>query len=237
MDGQPLGEVGNRRLCARIGRDLGQRRERVHGGYVENAAARPAQHLPGERLGGDQGAEEIEVEDKFHPGGVQIKKAFGIGVQIPRLVIFLVHGGAGIVPARAVDQQVARPQLPFHGGGRFAADRLIQHVAGIGARRASFGVDFVRPFPGRLQVSVQQGDSGPRAGQHPGKSGTEHAARSGDHSDLPAKVGAQHILFHSDYLLAVKTRHYLFQPFRPAFSHASNSPLIYAAPSARSYSP
>ena len=123
MDCQPLGEVADGRFGAGIGRNLGQGREGVHGGDIDDIAA-ALHHVLGEDLGGDQSAGEVQVEHELHALLIQIKEALGFGVNVAGLVILLVGGGSGVIAAGTVDEDGTPAQLLVDLlGGRFKRSR------------------------------------------------------------------------------------------------------------------
>ena len=111
VHGKPLGEVRNCRLGARICGDLGQGSIGVHRGDVENGAALSAHHLTGERLGGNEGTEEVEVEDEANAVSIEIKEALGISVDIAKLKILLVGGRTGVRRRNPNEKSI----INFHG--------------------------------------------------------------------------------------------------------------------------
>ena len=200
MDRQPLGEVGDGCLGPGIGGDLGQRGIGVHGADVENAAPLAADHLAGKGLGGDQGANEVQVEDKLHPGLVQVKEGLGLAVEIARLKIFLVGGGSGVVAACAVEQNVTRAQILADLVCDGIADVLVQHVAGIGAGNAALFHDLLCIAVCGFKIPVEQSDLRPGPGQHLGKDRAEHTACAGNNGNLAAEIGIEHVLLHKSLL-------------------------------------
>ena len=86
---------------------------------------------------------------------------------------------------------------------------------------------------GRLPVQVQRRHPRAGLGKGPGHLAAQNARRAGDHHDLAAEI---HIQWQLHFKTAPFSRA-IHGAARFAFSQASNSPLIYAAPSARSYRP
>src|SRR5699024_2086091 len=112
VDGQPLGQVGDGGFRARIGGDLGQGGVGVHAGDVQDAAAAAAQHLGHKGLGGQDGAQKIQIEHPGHRLGGEVEKAAdGLVLPVAGLVVLLVGGGLGVVAARAVHQDVAGAEV------------------------------------------------------------------------------------------------------------------------------
>ena len=62
-------------------------------------------HVPGENLGGKQGALEIQLKHEIHAVGGKIKE--GLLAFLGLVLVFVIGGGQGAVAARAVDQDVA----------------------------------------------------------------------------------------------------------------------------------
>ncbi len=200
MHRQPLGKVGDGGFRAGIGGDLGQRRVGVHAADVQDVAALPAHHLPGKGLGGQQRANEVQVEHEFHAGFVQIEEGFCVGLDVAQLKVFLVGGSTGIVAARAVEQDVAGAKVGQHLIGHSEADVLVQYVAAVRFRHAALGHDFLGEFVGVFIVQIQQGHLRAGPGQDFRKIGAQHAARAGDHGDLAGQIGIQYILLHLIFL-------------------------------------
>ena len=201
MNGQPLGEVGNGGLRTGVRRDLRERSVGVHAADVDDVAALAAHHLARERLRRDQRTQEVEVEHELHAGSVQVKEAFGVGVD----VAFIVQIKAEVVAvrartpgARAVHQNIAFAKVLFHGVRHFIADGLVQHVALVSPGNAALGGDLIREALRGFLVQVQQGDLRARAGQRFGKRAAQHAARAGDNGNFAGKIGIQYIFVHGN---------------------------------------
>ena len=170
--------------CARIGGDFGQRGEGVHGGDVENARVLLAQHILGEHLGGNQGAQEIQVEDELHTGGLQVEKGGDVLLHVAVEVVFVGGGGAGIVASRPVHQDVAGAEIPADLFPGLQQGFLFQDVGGIRLGRAALGGDVGGKFGGGFQVEIQQGHLGAAPGDGFGEQAAQHAARAGYHRDF-----------------------------------------------------
>ena len=198
MNGQPLGEVGNGGLRTGVRRDLRERSVGVHAADVDDVAALAAHHLARERLRRDQRTQEVEVEHELHAGSVQVKEAFGVGVDVAFFKIFLIGGGSRIIAARAGHQNIAFAKVLFHGVRHFIADGLVQHVALVSLGNAALGGDLIREALRGFLVQVQQGDLRARAGQRFGKRAAQHAARAGDNGNFAGKIGIQYIFVHGN---------------------------------------
>ena len=135
-------------------------------------------------MGGDKGADEVQVEDKFHAAFIQVEKALGVCLQVTGLKVLFVGGGPGIVASCPVDQHVAGPQVGHNLVCHGIAHVLVQHIALVGPGHAALVVDLPGKLLGGLLVQVQQGHLGPRPGQHLGKGGAQHAARASDNRYL-----------------------------------------------------
>ena len=186
MGGQPLGEVGDRRLGPGVGGDLGQRDIGVHGADVEDAAGFALHHVLGKGLGGQQGALEIQLEHEVHAPRVQVEEALlALG---PLVLVLVVGGGPGVIAPRAVHQDVAGAQVGQH----LLVDGLqrlrLQHVGLVALADKALGLALVRQLLDGFLVQIQRRHLGPRLGKGPGHGAAQHAARAGDHHYLAGKV-------------------------------------------------
>ena len=207
VNGQPLGEVGNGGLGGGVGGNLGQGQVGVHAGDVQDVAAGPSNHLPGEGLGGKQGANPVQVEHILHAVLVQVEEGDGVVVQIGHFKEFLVGVGLGVVAAGAVDENVAGAQVRLDLLGHGKAVVLAQHVAGVALGAAALGGDFLRHVVQLGQVPAQQGDLGTGPGQRHGENGAQRSAGASDHCHLAGQIGFNHI-FHF-YILSIS---FIFRP-------------------------
>src|SRR5699024_28953 len=152
------------------------------------------QHLGHKGLGGQDGAQEVQVKDPGHRLGGQVKEAADVlGGDVAVLIVFLVGGGLGVVAAGAVDHDVAAADAGQHLGRGGLAAGCVHHVAGVGFGHAALGGDFIGVDLGLGGGAVQQGHLGPGPGQNLGHVRAEHAARAGDHGDFAGEVGIQYV--------------------------------------------
>ena len=98
----------------------------------------------GKGLGGNHGAVDVQVKDHVHAVIVQVEEGLdAFLLQIAGFIVFLVGGGPGIVAAGAVEQDVARAQIPED----FLSDALHifpnQHVALVGLGGTALGNDLI----------------------------------------------------------------------------------------------
>ena len=74
VNGEPLGEIADRRLSPAIGRDLGQRAEGVHRRHVDHRTTFSPDHLAGKNLGRHQRAEKVQVKDEADAFRIEIEE-------------------------------------------------------------------------------------------------------------------------------------------------------------------
>ena len=196
MDGQPLGEVGHSGLGAGVGRYLGQGQVSVHAGDVEDVAARATHHLAGEGLGGQQGADEVQVEHHLYTTLVEVEEGHGIVLEVGHLEILFVSVGAGVVAAGTVHQNIAGAKLCHHVLSHLQAVGLVHDVAGVAPGDAALGLDLVGQSLELLHIAAQQGDFCACPGQSLGEDGAQGAACARDDGHLAGQVSVQYILFH-----------------------------------------
>ena len=203
VDGEPGGEVGDGGLGAGVGGDLGEGGVGVHGADVHDVAALPAHHLAGEGLSGDQGADEVQVEDELHAGFIEVEEALGVRFDVAQLEIHLVRGGPGVVAAGAVQKDVAGAEVSLDLVGHGVADLLVEDVALVGLGDAALFYDLLGELVRRVVVEVQQRHLGAGPGEDLGEGGAEHAAGARDHGHLAGKIGIENVGHHKKNLLSV----------------------------------
>ena len=177
VDGQPLREVADGGLGGRVGGDFGEGAEGVHAGDVEDDALAGAGHFLAEDLGGQEGADEVEVEDELDGVCGHIEEGhFGAG------------GGFFFVATGAVDEDVdaavGGEDLVLGGfdGG------LVEDVAPDGESFAAVLLDLIDDFEGEVLLKVEDGHGRAGLGEANGHFAAEHAAAAGDGDDFTGEV-------------------------------------------------
>ena len=191
VNGEPLCEIGDRRLRAGIRRDPRQRAETVHAGNIDDRRAGLFRHIERENLRRDQRAEEIEIEHKLDARGIEIEKrldALDRAAQILRLEIILCRRAAGIVPARAVEQNVAGAELLcdllFRSLHRIAFEHIGGNADGISTVLTDLPCHLLRG----IQSEIADRNARAACGQRLGKAGAKHASAPRDDRDLSLQI-------------------------------------------------
>ncbi len=225
MHGEPLREVGHAGLRRAVRGNLGKRRERVHAGYVEYAAVLPAEHVQRELLRGQKRSEYVEIEDERHSRVVELEEGLRLGLIVSHLVVLFVRLGLGAVSAGSVQEYVAGSELFQNLFVALLDGVFLQNVHLESLRHSAVRDDLLRVGLCGLRVEVQKRDLRAAGRYGLGHAGAEHSARSGHHGYLAAQINAQRQFFF--FHMSILTVFF-------AFSVASKSPFIYAAPSALS---
>ena len=201
MHRQPLRKVRHGGFRAGIRRNFGERRVGVHRRNVDNIAALARDHIAGERLRGDQNPHKIEVKNGFDARLVQIKEALGVGVQIARLIVFLVGRGTGVVAARTVEEDVTGAKVPQNLLMACENSGLVQHVAFVCFRSAALGGDLLGQLPDICICPAQQRDLRAACGQRLGKDAAKRPGCAGHDRNLAGQVCVQGKVHHIDLLV------------------------------------
>ena len=129
---QPLGKVGYGGLRPGVCGYLGEGGVGVHGGYIQYIAALPAYHVLCEGLGGYECAQEVKIEHELNSLLLQVKERLGFRVYVPKLEVFFICGGPGIVSACAVYEDITLAQVLQYRLTTFLHGVLIQHITFVG---------------------------------------------------------------------------------------------------------
>ena len=133
-------------------------------------------------------AQEVQVEHKLHTALLQIKEGLGFAVQIAQLKVFLIGGGAGVVAACTVDQDIAGAEVLQNSLMDFFAADLFQHVAAVGPSLTAFLTNAFGDLFGSGFVKIQHGDLCAGCGQSLAEHAAQHAAGTGDHGNFSGKI-------------------------------------------------
>ena len=172
MHREPLGEIGYARFCCAVRRDLGQRRERVHGRDVDDVPAR-LHHVRRKHLRREERRDYVEVEHELQAALLEGEKVLDpLGV---RGHVLVVGGGFGIVAARAVDEEIHRAERRVYLLFGALEVGLIKAVA---LHRKGVFTYLIRDLLRRLPVYVEERDLRPALRERTRELRTDHAARA-----------------------------------------------------------
>ena len=89
--------------------------------------------IPGEHLGGNEGAQEVEVEDEGYALRIEVEEgSYALELLVAGFIGFLGGGGPGIVAPGAIDEDLAGAQIPKQGGAGLLHGGAAEHVGPIG---------------------------------------------------------------------------------------------------------
>ena len=161
VNSQPLGEVADGSLGTAVSRDLGERSEGVHAGDIDDSTGSAFSHAAGENLGGEQGSEEVQIEDETDSGGIQIEEggdAFDFLFKIFGEEIFFAGGAFGVVAAGAVDEDVAGTEFRFDDSLGSLEAVEFQNIGSQTDGFAAGSVDFICHFFGIFLAQIEDCD-------------------------------------------------------------------------------
>ena len=118
-------------------------------------------HLAGEGLGGQQGADEVQVEHHLYAALVEVEEGHGIALEVGHLEILFVGVGAGVVAAGTVHQNIAGAKFCHHVLSYLQAVGLVHDVAGVAPGDAAFGLDLVGQSLELFHIAAQQATFAP----------------------------------------------------------------------------
>ena len=111
MNGKPLGEILHRGFSSAISRDFGEWRIGVHAGDIKNGAAFSSHHVFGKDLGGEEGSDEIQIEDEFDAFLVQVEEGLHLFLGVIEFGEFVVRGRARVVSTGTINEDISRSEV------------------------------------------------------------------------------------------------------------------------------
>ena len=149
-------------------------------------------HFLGKNLRRQKRSDKVQVEDKLNAVGIQLKKGrdvlFCALVQILGEKIFLARCAAGVVSARAVDEDIDASEFRKDFVARFLKACFLQNVGRNGKRFSSVGDDLIDDLLRRFGIQVKHGDLCAARGDRLGKARAKHSAAARDDCGLARKI-------------------------------------------------